>query len=73
VRRFFAANEAWVTTVLSRGRSKKEVVFAGKPADAAHSLVSTLEGAMLLARTDHDVGRFRKLAFTHVRMLVSPK
>jgi TetR/AcrR family transcriptional regulator, transcriptional repressor for nem operon len=71
VRRFFAANEAWVTKVLSQGRSKKEVAFAGNPADAAHTLVSTLEGAMLLARTDNNVGRFRKLAAAQVRTLVT--
>lgn len=70
VRHFFVANEAWLATVLSQGRMKKELVFVGKPADVAHVLVSTLEGAMLLARTDNDVGRFRALAVAQLKMLV---
>lgn len=70
VRRFFVANKEWLAGVLSRGRIEKELAFAGKPADVAHTLVSTLEGAMLLARTDNDVGRFRALASAQLKMLV---
>lgn len=69
VRHFFVVNQAWLAAVLLRGRKEKELAFAGKPADVAHILMSTLEGAMLLARTDSDVGRFRTLAAAQLRML----
>jgi TetR/AcrR family transcriptional regulator, transcriptional repressor for nem operon len=70
VRRFFVANEVWLAAVLSRGRKENEFVFAGRPIDVAYILVSTLEGAMLLARTDNDVSRFRALARAQLQMLV---
>lgn len=70
VRRFFHANEQWLTSTLARGRAKKEISFAGPPADAAHVLVSALEGAMLLARTNSDIGRFCSLAETLLSGLV---
>jgi len=64
VHHFFRTNEDWLSAVLSRGRARKEIAFAGKPAEAAHFLSSALEGAMLLARADEDIGRFRALAAT---------
>jgi TetR/AcrR family transcriptional regulator, transcriptional repressor for nem operon len=67
VRRFFDANEAWLTAVLSRGRTSKELTFSGSPADSARFLVSALEGAMLLARSHGDPGRFHSAA---TRLLV---
>jgi len=62
VLKFFQFNEDWLTSALSRGRARKEITFAGKPSEAAHLLVSTLEGAMLLARAHKDIARFRLLA-----------
>src|SRR3954453_14486298 len=46
VRRFFDANEAWLTPVLSRGRARKELAFSGPPVESARFLVGALEGAM---------------------------
>lgn len=59
---FFEANEAWLTTILSEGRARNEIAFAGKPAEAARFLVSSFEGAILLARMRDDVSRFRSSA-----------
>ncbi len=62
VRRFFAANEAWLTPVLQHGRASKELAFSGPPIERARMLVGALEGAMLLARSHGDPGRFRSAA-----------
>lgn len=61
---FFEANEAWLTTILSGGRTRSEIAFAGEPAEAARFLVDALEGAMLLARMRENAGRFRSSAAT---------
>jgi TetR/AcrR family transcriptional repressor of nem operon len=62
VRRFFDANEAWLMPVLAHGRAKKQLVFRGPPVESARFLVGALEGAMLLARSHGDSGRFRSAA-----------
>ncbi len=59
VRHFFEANELWLKNVLANGREKNEIAFASKPLDAARYVIGTLEGAMLIARTLEDPGRFR--------------
>ena len=55
---FFDGNEDWLERVLTAGRDKGELQFAGAPSEAARNIVSTLEGAMLIARSYRDVGRF---------------
>lgn len=62
VLRFFDDNERWVAGVLRRGRSAGELRFAGSPRDAARTIVSALEGAMLVARPFADPRRFRSAA-----------
>lgn len=62
VRGFFEANEAWLTPVLLHGRANKQLVFSGPPVESARFLVGALEGAMLLARSHGDPGRFRSAA-----------
>lgn len=57
VRGFFDANEAWLGEVLEEGRDAGEVAFAGSPREAARLWASTLEGAMLLARSYEDPSR----------------
>jgi TetR/AcrR family transcriptional repressor of nem operon len=47
---FFADNERWLSRVLQDGRRTGTVEFHGAPASVAALLVSTLEGAMLVAR-----------------------
>ena len=66
---FFAENEAWLTRVLSQGTKSGELQFAGTPAAMAGFIVSSLEGAMLVARgrggpaPQHDpIAHRRKLA-----------
>ena len=61
VRRFFEANEHWLAGTLAEGRKEKRVSFKGKPEEAASVLVSSLEGAMLVARSHGDVARFERI------------
>lgn len=51
IRGFFDANEAWLAAVLDEGRRAGEASFSGTARDAARLCASTLEGAMLLARS----------------------
>ena len=60
--RFFDDNEAWLERVLEQGRGEGRLRFAGPAADAAQLIVSTLEGAMLVARPYGDPERFRAAA-----------
>jgi TetR/AcrR family transcriptional repressor of nem operon len=55
---FFALNEEWLTNVLEEGRRMKTLHFEGRAALIAAFLVSSLEGAMLLARSYGKVSRF---------------
>jgi TetR/AcrR family transcriptional repressor of nem operon len=59
---FFDINEAWLTSVLLRGRASKQLAFSGPPVERAGLIVGALEGAMLLARSHGDHGRFRAVA-----------
>ena len=59
---FFASNEAWLCKVLEQGRSDGTLSFAGPAADAAGVIVSTLEGAMLVARSTREPQRFETAA-----------
>jgi TetR/AcrR family transcriptional regulator, transcriptional repressor for nem operon len=59
---FFDANETWLAGVLSQGRDAGELAFAGPAQDAARLIVSTLEGAMLVARPYGDAERFELAA-----------
>jgi len=58
IRRFFDVNEQWLTTVAEQGREANTLRFDGAPAEMARLLVSTLEGAMLIARSYDDPARF---------------
>ncbi len=58
VRAFFDLNERWLTQVLTEGRARGDLRYPGAPQDAASSVLATLEGAMLLARSYRDPGRF---------------
>jgi TetR/AcrR family transcriptional repressor of nem operon len=62
IRAFFEANEGWLARILDAGRAARELAFAGTPRDAARHGVSTLEGAMLLARSHRDPARFATAA-----------
>jgi TetR/AcrR family transcriptional repressor of nem operon len=55
---FFALNEEWLGGVLEEGRRDETLRFEGPVAPIAAFLVSSLEGAMLLARSYGKVSRF---------------
>jgi TetR/AcrR family transcriptional repressor of nem operon len=62
MRHYFDANEKWLVGVLKQGRREKSLRFTGSPADAAQALVSSLEGAMMIARSYADPARFRAVS-----------
>lgn len=61
---FFDANENWLEGVLEEGRSDGTLAFSGGARGAARMIVSSLEGAMLIARSYGDPERFRATAGT---------
>ena len=59
---FLDDNEAWLTLVLEQGREDRSLRFTGTAADTARSIVSGLEGAMLVARPYRAIERFETAA-----------
>jgi TetR/AcrR family transcriptional repressor of nem operon len=55
---YFEANEHWLSRVLDEGRRGGELQFDGTPKSMAGMLVAALEGAMMLALSYGDTGRF---------------
>ena len=68
---FFEKNERWLAGVLKQGREDGTLSFAGSPLDEARSIVSTLEGAMLIARSFGDIKRFQSAA-SHLLATLRP-
>lgn len=60
--RFFDDNQRWLADVLTQGRADKTLAFTGPADEVAQSVLSTLEGAMLVARPYGDPGRFNSAA-----------
>ena len=60
--RFFDENEAWLTCVLEQGQAEGTLQFTGSVSDVARLIVSSLEGAMLMARPYGDIKRFQAAA-----------
>jgi TetR/AcrR family transcriptional repressor of nem operon len=60
--RFFDANQRWLTAVMEQGRAGATMRFTGNADDAAETLLSGLEGALLLARPYGDAARFEAIA-----------
>src|SRR4051812_7218148 len=60
--KFFDDNETWLVAVLERGLEEGALQVAGTPREAAQTIVSGLEGAMLVARPYGDVNRFEATA-----------
>ena len=60
--RFFDQNETWLEHVLEEGRKEGSLQFAGLARDTARTIVSSLEGAMLIARSYSDIVRFETVA-----------
>lgn len=59
---FLDDNEAWLALVLEDGRADGSLHFTGPAADTARSIVSGLEGAMLIARPYGAIERFETAA-----------
>ena len=55
-------NETWLTNVLEQGREAGSLRYEGSALGAARLLLGTLEGAMLVARSYGDPGRFEESA-----------
>ena len=62
LRRFFDANETWLTAVLDAGTRAGEFDFGDPPQERARVFLGALEGAMLIARSYKDDRRFRSAA-----------
>ena len=60
--RFFDDNETWLERVLEQGAKEGALHYEGRARDQAQLIISTLEGAMLIARPYGDPGRFRAAA-----------
>jgi TetR/AcrR family transcriptional repressor of nem operon len=65
---FFDDNEAWLRGVLEQGQEEGSLSLNGSAGDAAQTIVSGLEGALLVARPYGDVARFEAAA---TRLLTS--
>src|SRR5687767_13731132 len=61
---FFDANEEWLTGVLEEGRQARVLAFTGPASATAAFLVSSLEGAMLVARSYGRIARFESVVKT---------
>ena len=59
---FFDDNERWLAGVLDQGRAEGTLGFEEPSNETARMIISGLEGAMLLARSYGDVGRFHSAA-----------
>ena len=68
---FFEQNEAWLSRVLRQGRADGALSFVGSPLNQARSIVSSLEGAMLIARSFGDMKRFESAA-SHMLSVLGP-
>jgi TetR/AcrR family transcriptional repressor of nem operon len=68
---FFDHNEVWLERVLEQGHTDGSLKFDGSARDAARMLLSSLEGAMLVARTYRDPNRFQTTATTLLASLTA--
>jgi TetR/AcrR family transcriptional repressor of nem operon len=59
---FFDENQRWLAGVLKEGRADGTLKVNGTPEDVAQGILSTLEGAMLVARPYGDLTRFNAAA-----------
>ena len=65
---FFDANQRWLTELLKQGQAERTLSFTGSADDVAQTILSTLEGAMLVARPYGDLAKFQA---TTARLLAS--
>jgi TetR/AcrR family transcriptional regulator, transcriptional repressor for nem operon len=68
---FFDENQRWLAEVLTEGRTRGLLTFSGSADEIAQGILSTLEGAMLVARPYGDVARFDATARQLLASLVA--
>ncbi len=59
---FLDENEDWLEGVLEQGRSDRSLQFDGPARETARSILSGLQGAMLVARSHGEVESFQTAA-----------
>jgi TetR/AcrR family transcriptional regulator, transcriptional repressor for nem operon len=59
---FFDENQKWLAQVLAEGKTDHTLKYSSDPKDVAQGILSTLEGAMLVARPYGDLTRFNAAA-----------
>jgi TetR/AcrR family transcriptional regulator, transcriptional repressor for nem operon len=62
LKRFFDLNEHWLESVLQEGRQLGSLSFKDTAMERARSILGSLEGAMLVARSFGDARRFQSAA-----------
>jgi TetR/AcrR family transcriptional regulator, transcriptional repressor for nem operon len=55
---FLDDNQRWLAKLLKAGKADGTLTYRGRPEDVAQGILSTLEGAMLVARPYGDLTRF---------------
>jgi len=55
---FFDENQRWLAKVLKEGKADGTLTYRRRAEDVAQGILSTLEGAMLVARPYGDLARF---------------
>jgi TetR/AcrR family transcriptional repressor of nem operon len=60
--RFFDDNQRWLADVLSQGEADETLVLTSSADETAQTILSALEGAMLVARPYGDLRRFNSTA-----------
>ena len=69
---FFDENERWLVRVLEEGKEAGAFTFTGPASAVAQSIISGLEGAMLVARPFSDVKRFESAAALLMSSVAAP-
>jgi TetR/AcrR family transcriptional repressor of nem operon len=59
---FFDASEAWLGGVLQQGKKARTLRLGGSASETAQTIISSLEGALLIARPYGDTARFQAAA-----------
>lgn len=62
VTHFFDENQKWLVAVLTKGQADRTLCITDPVDELAHSIISTLEGAMLVARPYGDPAIFNSTA-----------
>ena len=69
VRNFYQKNIAQIAVILDEGRQSNDFQFTGDSLDTATLIFSLLEGAMLIARADGGVEKFRSVIEQLMKLL----